>query len=431
MKHRALTVLFLCVSIAVAGIAAQAQHKRRPVKAAPAVAGSIFRSITSHEISLLLSDIAATNPKVLERLASDIEFRHKQLDSLKELLAVASQAEKDGLALGPTNKQELENIRSEIIATAYDRELNQGKTGVPAFASISAKRVADFWAIKAYDAEFERFLQAKLAILKANDPNAQARTITGDERSQARDVFAKVRITSDDYETAKRKGLLGRGFIDRVNFKIKLQQAQFLAGAYLRVNGKKFSATESDIAAYFATHPEISPVKKRAAAQQILERAKSGEDFAVLADRYSDDPGNIGKGGTRNGGAYVDVPLGMMVRPFENAALALKPGEIAPQLVESDFGYHIIKLDRKGVADGKTTYDVRHILISTTVPDPSNPNGRPLPLRQYVTREVESEKQDKWIDTLVVANKINVPQDFVVPAPNAAGVPPAKPEGSH
>ncbi len=433
MTHRGLTILFLCGSIGAASLSAHAQHKRRPLRAAPAAAASPFRSITEHEISLLLGDIAATNPQGLERLANDPELRHKQLDDLRELLALASQAEKDGLAAIPTNKQELENIHAEIVSTSYDQELNKGKTGVVPFAAVTEKRIAGFWLTKTREAEFERFLQAKLAILKSNDPSGRARNITPDERKQARELFAKVRITADDFEAAKRKGLVDREFAERMNFKVKLQQAQFLAGAYLNANVNKFSASDADINAFLAAHPELSPSRKRAAAQQILDKAKAGEDFASLADRYSEDPGNVGEDGTRNGGAYKDVPLGMMVKPFETAAMALKPGEIAPQLVESDFGYHIIKLDRKGEKDGKMTYDVRHILIGTTVPNPTNPNARPLPLKDYAAREVEAEKQDKWIDALIVANKISVPQDIVIPPARAAAVTPApaKTKGAH
>jgi parvulin-like peptidyl-prolyl isomerase len=422
MTHRALTILFLCGFIATAGTSAHAQGKRKSVRRASVIIGSPYRSISAHEIDVLLSDIGASNPQLLERLAGDKELRQRQLGNLKRLFASASQAEKEGLAARPANKQELENIRTEVTAMSYDRELNKGSDGRAPLSRISNERIDAFWKIKAHESDFARFLETKIAAVKAKDPNF---ALSSEIRAEARNNFARLRLSSDDYQTAKRTGKVSKDLVDRVELNVKLQQAQFLSKEYSNANANKFLATDADIAAYLAAHPDISPVKKRAIAQQILDKARAGEDFAALADRYSDDPGNIGPGGTRNGGAYRDVPLGMMVRPFENAALALQPGQIAPQLVESDFGYHIIKLDRKGVADGKTTYDVRHILISTTMPDPSNPNARPLPLKEYVTREVESEKEDKWLDALVVANKISVPEDFMVSPPRADNTPAA------
>jgi parvulin-like peptidyl-prolyl isomerase len=167
----------------------------------------------------------------------------------------------------------------------------------------------------------------------------------------------------------------------------------------------------------------LSPDAKRTAAEKILARAKRGEDFAKLANEFSADPGNKKPQGEPQGGLYENVGKGVMVPPFEQAALALAPGQIAPELVESDFGFHIIKLERKGGTP--ETYDVRHILIATGVSDPDNPGARMVPVAKYVKNEVEREKEQEIIDRLIAANKISVPNDFVIPT---VGDPaPAKP----
>jgi parvulin-like peptidyl-prolyl isomerase len=75
----------------------------------------------------------------------------------------------------------------------------------------------------------------------------------------------------------------------------------------------------------------------RKRAQEVLKKAKAGGDFGALAQKYSDDPGSGPKGGDL--GAFTRK---MMVQPFSEAAFALKPGEVSG-IVESDFGFHVIK----------------------------------------------------------------------------------------
>jgi peptidyl-prolyl cis-trans isomerase C len=77
----------------------------------------------------------------------------------------------------------------------------------------------------------------------------------------------------------------------------------------------------------------------RAQMAPILERARSGEDFALLAREYSDDYAT-----KRNGGDTGLFHRGEMAPVFEEAAFALKPGEIS-DLVETPFGVHIIRLE--------------------------------------------------------------------------------------
>lgn len=79
--------------------------------------------------------------------------------------------------------------------------------------------------------------------------------------------------------------------------------------------------------------------KARAKAEKILQEVKRNPSkFAELAKKYSEDPGSASHGGDLG---YFGP--GMMVKPFEDATYKLKPGEISG-LVQSDFGFHIIKL---------------------------------------------------------------------------------------
>lgn len=78
---------------------------------------------------------------------------------------------------------------------------------------------------------------------------------------------------------------------------------------------------------------------KRAFAEKLLAEAKTGKDFAELARVNSDDKASAVKGGSL--GYFA---RGSMVKPFEEAVFNLKPGDIS-NLVETTFGYHIIKVE--------------------------------------------------------------------------------------
>jgi peptidyl-prolyl cis-trans isomerase D len=79
--------------------------------------------------------------------------------------------------------------------------------------------------------------------------------------------------------------------------------------------------------------------KARTAATEVLAKARAGEDFAKLAETYSQD-----KSTAPRGGDLGFFQRGHMVKPFEDAAFALSPGSIS-DLVESQFGVHIIKVE--------------------------------------------------------------------------------------
>jgi len=82
---------------------------------------SSFNSISREEVEMLLADVAKSNPMVLKRFAEDPEMKKQQLENLKELLAFASQAKRDGVADEPNNRQELRNIAHEVVAHSLGR----------------------------------------------------------------------------------------------------------------------------------------------------------------------------------------------------------------------------------------------------------------------------------------------------------------------
>ena len=93
-----------------------------------------------------------------------------------------------------------------------------------------------------------------------------------------------------------------------------------------------------------AAPADASPDVKKAAlakAQTVLQSARAGKDFGALAKEFSQDPGSAAQGGDL--GVFTAQ---QMVAPFSEAAFKLKPGAIS-DVVETQFGYHIIKVVEK------------------------------------------------------------------------------------
>jgi len=97
---------------------------------------------------------------------------------------------------------------------------------------------------------------------------------------------------------------------------------------------------------------EETKAKKKALAEQVLADARAGKDFAELARKFSDDKASVPKGGDLG---YFS--RGSMVDSFEQAAFSLQPGELS-EVVETPFGYHVIKAEGYIEAGVKPLEDV-------------------------------------------------------------------------
>lgn len=97
----------------------------------------------------------------------------------------------------------------------------------------------------------------------------------------------------------------------------------------------------------------------RTKAEDVLKQVQaSPEQFAELAKTHSQDPGSAA-----NGGDLGFFGRGMMVKPFEDAVFKMKTGEISG-LVESDFGFHIIKLTDIKAGKVRSLEEVRPEIVA-------------------------------------------------------------------
>ncbi len=368
--------------------------------------------LTGEQLSLILPKLAP--PQALAQLAGNKEQVEVLLKQVKQVLALAADARKSGIADEPGVKQQLDFTAASVLAIEFERDQNKTAPDSPAapFASIKPEDVSVFMAEAGNEAKFNSFVEViKKQIADAAPAGAPPRDITDDQLKQFREQWAKTLITERKARAA--------GFDKKpeIALQIGLQQASLLAQEYGKRKDKEFDVEDATLNDYIAQHPEFDTSKQREKAEGVLKRAQAGEDFAKLANEFTEDPGNKDpKTGKPNGGLYTDIKKGQFTPDFENAALALEKGKITANLVETPFGYHIIKLEDKKTTkdkDGKDeeTFSVRHILISTAgPPDPSNPFSQPKNMRESARDKIKKEKSDKWIEEVEARNPITLPK---------------------
>ena len=161
-------------------------------------------------------------------------------------------------------------------------------------------------------------------------------------------AFAKALSESGITEAELRKqvgkNLTIQKFID-TKFKGKVQVTEQEAKDFYNSNQDKFAQPEMAHARHILitakeAEPKADKDRKRAKLVEIKKQLKGGADFGELAKQYSDCPSK------ERGGDLGFFPRGQMVKAFDQAAFKMMPGDIS-DIVETEFGYHLIKLEEK------------------------------------------------------------------------------------
>ncbi len=174
------------------------------------------------------------------------------------------------------------------------------------------------------------------------------------QRFDAKEYLAKVNPTDADIEAFYKKNpsqfrSVENAVIEYVVLDLEAMKQQITVSdddlrKYYEQNASRYTSAEERRASHILVNaPKDAPAadreKAKAKAEGLLAEArKSPAGFADLAKKSSDD-----KGSAVNGGDLDFFGRGAMTKPFEDAAFAMKVGEIS-SLVESEYGYHIIKL---------------------------------------------------------------------------------------
>jgi parvulin-like peptidyl-prolyl isomerase len=357
-------------------------------------------NLTADDMTQIASDQA---PQARARLATDDGARRDFAKNVRELLSVAEEARAKGIANRPEIRRQMELVRAIVIAQSFA----ESQSGAPGAPQASDAEIDAFFKEPGQEERFQQFVKDA----QASNPMMAGQAIPDEQMKQIKHQLGQVLI-------GERRGVAAKVDQKRsVELQIMLEQSRLLASTYAKETLiPNTKATDAEVAAYIAKHPELDDKQTRVKAEQVLKRARAGEDFAALAKEFSTDPGSKEKGGDLGWFGH-----GQMVPEFEKAAFALQPGQIS-DIVESQFGLHIIKVEEKKTEtkDGKPEEQVhaRHILIAAGGGG-GNPFGPPKAAKDQAREAVEQEKEKTLIDEIVKrqSNHITIADNFSVPQP--------------
>src|SRR5215208_4920372 len=367
---------------------------------------SVLTSLSPEDMGLIAESLG---PADRARLASSPEERKKLSEDIKQILAVAAEARAKGIADKPEVKRQLEAMKMLVVAQMYAKK-QRDANAKPVDYRPKQEEIDAFLKDPKNTQQADQYLDdlKKIGLVPEGQP------ITDEVKEQFRQQWAPMSLMAE-------KGKAAGVESDRATqLQIQFQQAVALSRIYSNELTKKLEPTDEEIQAYFTAHPELDPKVSRQKADDLLKRARAGEDFDKLAKENSDEPG-----AKESGGDLGWFGRGRMVKAFEDAAFALKDNEIS-DVVESSFGFHIIQ--RLGTRQGKTEPNpmaegdaakggqpeeqihARHILIKPNAAPGQNPFAPPKSPRDTAKEAIIEEKTKKEVEEIAKRTNIKVPE---------------------
>ena len=265
------------------------------------------------------------------------------------------------------------NVDAKSIGKPTDKELQAEYELVKEFTKQKPARKIKYVSFPLEPSKQDTLVASKKI---ARIQQSLVEAITPEAKVAAFDqYFAEYSGSQLDYQPVKKlapdvAAILGAGKQGDVIGPITLQSGTFIYKVDSLRSGVNELVKASHILVKFGSNKDSA----KAFASQVLARAKKGEDFAALALEYSQDPGSKDRGGE-----YDYFPKGQMVKPFEDACFNNAPGSVVGP-VETDFGYHIIK-----VSD-KISEEIKYSEIMVTV-------GMTMNTKKQLRRDALSFKQ--------------------------------------
>ncbi|WP_298432894.1 peptidylprolyl isomerase [Geobacter sp.] len=264
--------------------------------------------------------------------------------------APAPQAEKAAEAPAPTTVVARVNgvdITRADLERAKKVLLSQNRMAMQPMNAEMTKRVEEA-ALQQLIAKELLYQAGRKLEIKDLDKQVQERVAQSKARfpspAEYEKTLKEMDMTDKDVETFSREDLVIGNLVEKeIASKVTVSEAD--AKKFYDENIDRFKQPETVRASHIlvGVDAKATPEEKNKArekAEAILKKLKEGADFAETAKKESSCPSSA------QGGDLGVFGKGQMVPPFEKAAFALKPGEMSG-VVETQFGYHIIKLTEK------------------------------------------------------------------------------------
>ncbi len=300
--------------------------------------------------------------QALDRLVDDALLRH-EADRLG--LEVTDQDVVNAITSMPELQQDGRFDR-ELLERVLQLQRDRGEFEAQVRQDLINRRVRGLVidGVQVSDAEVEdRYRQEReqvnLSFVRVPAADlANTITVTDDE------VAKWVADNPDRYRTPERVRVRYAAYLPADFAALAAPSEEAITGYYEAHASDRFTAPEEVRARHILIElrPDADEQARAAArkkAEDVLAKVKQGGDFAALAKEFSDDPGSASKGG--------DLGLfgrGKMVPQFDDAAFALASGQLS-EVVESPFGFHIIKVDEKLSGGTKPLEAVRTEIVQT------------------------------------------------------------------
>lgn len=403
--------LVVVVSIFLIAVGSLVVWRQQTAARAERLEAAILKGLSVDEVRLLLESQKQSDLEGVMSIVATPESRKLFLDGLREHLALAAEARREGLADDKNFKRNFEYKKNILLADLYRAkiEADSGKAFVVPKEDLEVI-LNDPANVAEVSADLKALREIQTAVSKVKDDGFVPPPLQGEALTRARENWARTKILSD-------RAKADREFINRPELELRFRvlESGILSADYLRTHwSAKVKATEAEVAEFLSENPKYDLGEKTKRAEDVLRRAISGEDFARLVSEYSEHRPSKSKGGLMD----IEVAAGDWASIV--AALAnLKPGQIAPNLVRSEYGVHIVRLEsKKAAGTSQEVIVVRHILFQDKFEQPGIKNPDiPAPFMtptEIARLEIEKAKRNEFVAEVLGRNPIALPEDFEI-----------------